>query len=82
MMRPMKLVKKTSSIQMTALSMPRAFASRATQTSNAMLRTKIAIKIKKNEPQQANPAAGLGSLDCCANTALVAFESKRQRNTD
>ena len=49
-----RLRKKTSAIQRTALSMPRAFASRATHTSKAMLITKkmIGIKIRYRNSQR------------------------------
>jgi len=57
-MRPTMPVKKTRSIQRMALSMPRAFASRATQTRIATLRATMARKKKiKNDPQMPQPAA-------------------------
>jgi len=64
MMSPMKLVKKTSSIHKTELSMPRAFASRATQTKSAIFRTNRMSGIARNVLQQAQPAAGDGLSFC------------------
>lgn len=58
-------MKKTSSIQITELSKPRAFASRATQMSSATLKTKAATTIptmtKRPKPHAAQPPAPDGS---------------------
>ena len=58
--------KKTSAIQRIALSIPRAFASRATHTSKVMLIAKKMMGTRMNVPQQlphaAAPAAGGGGL--------------------
>lgn len=57
--------------------MPRALASRATQTSSAMIRTTQAIAIKMTPPPQLvqamQPAAPLASLFC----AQIGFEPIR-----
>lgn len=56
-MSPIKLVKNTKIIHITELSIPRALASFATHTSNAILRTKKTIGTKTKVPQAAHPAA-------------------------
>lgn len=65
-MSPIKPVKKTNSIQITALSIPLALASLATQTKRAMFKTTNAIIIIiKVPPQAAHPAiAALSSYVC------------------
>ena len=57
----MTLVNMTNNIQSTALSIPLAFASRATHTSKARFNAKRTIGIIKMEPQTAQPAAAAGS---------------------
>jgi len=56
MINPTTLVNITKTIQRTALSMPRAFASRATQTNSAILSAKIAIGIAMRTPVPAPQA--------------------------
>src|ERR1035437_8209163 len=62
----MRFKKKTSAIQRTALSMPRAFASLATHTSKVMLIARkmmgTRINVPQQPPQAAAPAAGFGWL--------------------
>ncbi len=57
MINPTTLVNMTKTIQRTALSIPRDFASRATQISNAIFRAKMAMGIKIKDPHSAHPAA-------------------------
>ena len=52
MINPTTLVNMTKTIQRTALSIPRDFASRATQISNAIFRPKMAMGIKIKEPHR------------------------------
>ena len=70
------LVKKTSSIQRTALSIPRALASRATQTRRAMFRTMKTMGMARNVLQQAQPASGAAGLSSRWATAVPATRRK------
>ena len=72
MIKPSKLVNRTRIIQMTALSIPRALASRATHTNSAMFKTKTAMGMKISDPQRAHPAAdaaGSGWVRCAHTEA-------------
>ena len=70
----MTLVNITKIIHSTALSIPRALASRATHTNSAILRTKKTIGIMRIEEQTAHPPAAANGSEFrdhpdCANAS-------------
>jgi hypothetical protein len=83
MIRPTTLVNITRIIQRTALSIPRALASRATQTKRAMLSAKKAIGMNRKLEQTAQPpaaASGFGSR--WANAFSVNAPKRSERNKE
>jgi len=64
-MRPITLVNITRIIHKTALSMPRAFASRATHIKSAMFKTMMTIGISMIVEQTAQPPAAASGLASC-----------------
>jgi len=67
MINPITLRNMTRTIQSTELSMPRDFASRATQISSAMFRMNKTMGIKIIVLHKAHPAAAAAPSFCCAN---------------
>lgn len=74
----MTLVKKTRIIHITALSIPRDLASRATQISKAMSSAIMTMGMTKMDPQTPQPPAAaqaFGPSDCCARTGPAISKS-------
>jgi hypothetical protein len=79
----------TSMSQMTELSIARAFASRATHTSNAMLSAKKATRMKTSPPphapqlaQAAPAAASGGGCEEASSGATQAIEASEANQND
>lgn len=67
------LVKNTTSIHMTELSIPRALASRATQTSKAICRAEMTISTNTKPPPHAKQPAAPAAPASASDGVDVAF---------